>query len=306
MNKTMKTLQEAVDAYLAHLRLKNYSAKTVETRAYNFGKLLEWLEIRSIANIADVDANHLYSYQKHLYRVRKANGKPLQVSSQIAHLSAAKQLFMWLQKQGAILANPAIHIELPKMPKRLPRRGLNKQELKRLRALPNLNSKLGYRDRTMIELLLASGIRRAELCKLCIEDIDFEQQTLFIRLGKGQKDRMALFGKEAAKWLSSYLADIRPELENLKSGRAVFLSFRGSPLDPETLGQHMKGLFRKTKIEKEGACHLLRHTFAVHMLENGADSRIIQELLGHESLETTARYTQLDVRRLKKVYDACF
>jgi len=301
----MKTIHEVTHDHIEYLKVKNYSARTLETREYNYGKFTDWLTTHGLSLVEEIEPAHLLSYQKFLFRQKKRNGEPLAINTQVMNLSAIKMLFEWLQKREVIVGNPAVHIDLPKIPKRLPRRGLDAKELERVRAVNDLSNNLGFRDRVMLEVLYATGIRRAELCSLAVEDVYFDSNTIFVR-GKGNKERVVMFGAECRKWLTDYLKEVRPELENLKSGRAVFLSGRGLPFKPDTLGQHMKQIFRKAKIEKEGACHLLRHTFATNLLEGGADSRIIQELLGHESLETTARYTKLDVRQLRRVYDECF
>jgi len=302
----MKTFREATTQHLEYLRVKNYSENTVDTKDYSYRNFQEWMQRRSLEDLKDITPHIIESYQKYLFRQRKRNGDPLSVGTQTMHLSALKVLFLWLTKKGIVDKNPTLYLEMPKLRKRLPRKGLNADELRRLRAIPDLKSNLGYRDRTMIELMLSSGLRRFECCNLTIEDIDLDEKTVHVVAGKGNVERMVVFDGVAKKWLTNYLKQIRPELENMKSGRYVFLSFRGRPLNPDTLSQHMKSLFRKAEIEKEGSAHLLRHTFSMKLLMGGADSRIVQELLGHKSLETTQNYLKLDLRQIQSVYENCF
>jgi integrase/recombinase XerD len=154
----------------------------------------------------------------------------------------------------------------------------------------------------MVETLYSTGMRRSELARLDMGDLNQEKHTLYVRKGKGRKDRVVPVGERALQWLARYLDDVRPRLELAVSERALFLTSYGEAFNPDVISRMVTKFIKKAEIGRTGSCHLIRHTCATHMLEGGADIRFIQQLLGHEKLETTAIYTEVSIEQLKAVH----
>jgi integrase/recombinase XerD len=179
--------------------------------------------------------------------------------------------------------------------------------------LPDVREPMGLRDRAILEVLYSTGMRRKELAGLKLFDLDAERGTIMIRQGKGKKDRMVPVGERALAWVGKYLADARPRLvqepDDLsavprQAGGTLFLTNLGEAFSPNRLTQMAREYVDAANLGKKGACHLFRHTCATLMLENGADVRFIQELLGHAELSTTQIYTQVSIRKLKEIHTA--
>jgi integrase/recombinase XerD len=243
-------------------------------------------------------------YQRHLFHHRKTNGEPLAARSQKFLLSPLRLWFSWLVKQGHLLYSPAAELELPKVPQRLPKAILTAQEAEAVLAVPDLTTATGLRDRAILETLYSTGIRRMELTHLTVQDVDRERGTLMVRQGKGRKDRLIPIGERALAWIAAYRDRARPELVRLEDDGTLFLNSLGKPVKPFHLTMLVKGYVTKAAIGKEGACHLFRHTCATLMLENGADTRYIQAMLGHASLESTQIYTRVSIQALKAIHTA--
>jgi integrase/recombinase XerD len=157
----------------------------------------------------------------------------------------------------------------------------------------------------MLEVLYATGLRRAELCRLECPDVNTERGTVTVRQGKGNKDRVVPLGPRAAVWVERYVRQVRVRLLIDTRTPALFLTGYGGPFNPDVFSRMVSGWMARVGLEKRGSCHLLRHTCATHMLEGGADIRFIQQLLGHEKLETTAIYTEVTIRQLLEVHARC-
>ena len=175
-------------------------------------------------------------------------------------------------------------------------------ETERVLDMPDVETQLGLRDRAILETLYSTGMRRMELLGLRIHDLDEERGTLFIQQGKGKKDRIAPIGERALQWIERYVVEVRPHWLFEAGQQTLFLTREGMPISPSRLTQIVGSYVAASDISKEGSCHLFRHTAATLMLENGADIRYIQALLGHARLETTEVYTQVSIRRLKEVH----
>jgi len=160
------------------------------------------------------------------------------------------------------------------------------------------------RDRVIMEMFYTTAIRRLELIELQVFDIDYGRNTVFIRQGKGRKDRIVPLGERARAWLDKYRDEARPQLSTARDEGYLFLSVHGGPLTPKRLSGRIKNYVKKAGIDKVGSCHMFRHTAATLMLENGADIRFIQALLGHASLETTQVYTQVGINKLADIHAA--
>jgi len=169
-------------------------------------------------------------------------------------------------------------------------------------AMPDVREPLGLRDRAILETLYSTGMRRTELIRFGVFDLDQERGTVMIRQGKGKKDRMVPIGERAVRWIDKYAGEVRRELVLAPDDGVLFLTQEGEPLSTVRLSQLVRDYVRRAEVGKTGACHLFRHTMATAMLENGADIRYIQEMLGHAELSTTQIYTQVSIRRLKAVH----
>jgi len=295
------------DAYLDALRARNYSESTVETRGFDLKMFLGWAAERDLARAGQITRPILEAYQRWLWRYEKpgSGGKRLGWSTQRAKVGALKDFFRWLTRQNVILHNPASELELPRPEKRLPQQALTLAEIDRLLAVPDVADPLGVRDRAILELFYSTGLRRAELCRLELPDVNAERRTVTVRRGKGKKDRVVPVGARALAWIERYVREVRPRLSLDTRTAALFLSGYGEAFNPDVVSRMVSEWMKCAGFDRPGSCHLLRHTCATHMLEGGADIRYIQQLLGHENLETTAIYTEVSIRQLQEVHARC-
>jgi len=291
------------DTYLESLQSRNYSSQTVEGRFKSINHFLGWAAERDLKCAGQITRPILEAYQRGLWRCVKANGQRLGWRTQRERLSTLKDWFRWMTKQNLILHNPAGELELPRMEKRLPVAALTLAQIAALLNVPDIADPLGVRDRAMLEVFYGSGLRRMELCHLGLSDLNAERSTIMIRCGKGKKDRVVPAGARTLHWLERYLREVRPRLSLDTRTQALFLSGYGEAFNADVVSR-MVSVWLK-RIGARGSCHLLRHTCATHMLEGGADIRYIQQLLGHESLETTAIYTEVSIKQLQEVHARC-
>jgi integrase/recombinase XerD len=239
-----------------------------------------------------------------LYQYRKKNGEPLTFRTQNMRLRALRAWFRWMARQNHILHNPASELLLPRLENRLPKYILNVEEAEMVLAGPDVATIEGLRDRAILETFYSTGMRRMEVANLKLYDIDRERGTVMIRQGKGKKDRHIPIGERALAWVAKYIAEARTELLGGSDDGTVFLDRMGAAFDRVRLTTLVRGYIRKAKTGKQGGCHLFRHTVATLMLENGADIRVIQEMLGHAKISTTEMYTRVSIKLLKQVYEA--
>jgi len=293
------------DTYLEQLASRNYSEETIEGRRDAIKVFLNWCAERDLTRATQITRPILESYQRWLWRYTRQNGKRLGWSTQRLRISTVKDWFRWMTKQNLLMHNPASEIELPRMEKRLPGAALTVSQMESLLRIPNVGDPLGVRDRAMLELFYSCGLRRTELCRLDLPDWNAERGTIHIRRGKGKKDRMLPVGERASKWIEKYITEVRPLLCLDTRTQTVFLTGYGGAFNVDVLSRMVSTWMKQAKLEGRGSCHMLRHTCATHMLEGGADIRYIQQLLGHEKLETTAIYTQVDIRKLQEVHRKC-
>jgi integrase/recombinase XerD len=181
---------------------------------------------------------------------------------------------------------------------------LSADEAERVLAQPNVETPLGLRDRTLLEFLYSTGIRRAELVHLNIDDIDFARGVANVHAGKGNKDRVVPIGERALRWLQRYIDDVRPHYLFGEAQPALWLNYAGLRVGQNYVGHIVRNYILRSKIAKTGSCHLFRHTVATLMLENGADIRFIQAMLGHANLQSTQVYTRVSIAKLKEVHTA--
>jgi integrase/recombinase XerD len=293
------------DDYLQNLAVRNHAEGTIEGRRFALKTFIDWCHERELVKASAITRPILESYQAWLWRYRTKADKPLGISTQRDKLGTLKSYFAWLVRQSVIDANPASELELPRREKRLHEEALTPTQVEHIMAVPNIADPLGLRDRAMLEVFYATAIRRAELTRLEVSDIHTERRTLRVRKGKGGKDRVVPIGERAAHWLARYCAEVRPRLLVKVHEQALFLTSYGEAFNPDVLSRQVAATFKKAGLARSGSCHLLRHTCATHMLEGGADIRFIQQLLGHEKLETTAIYTEVTITQLQLVHERC-
>jgi len=236
------------------------------------------------------------------YRYRKANGRPMAVATQRGRLGAVQRFFAWLCRTHQLLANPASDLELPRKPPRGLPKGLSLEHVRAVLNIPDVTDPLGIRDRAILETFYSTGMRRSELTALDIGDLDASAQTIRIRKGKGGKSRVVPVGTVSLHWLEAYLEKTRPQLLVDPGEQALFLSGYGERMNSTYVGNWVTKTVKAADIGKRGSCHLFRHSCATHMLENGADVRLIQQLLGHARLDTTQIYTEVAIKALKETH----
>ena len=291
-------------AFLEWMRVKNYSEETVKNREQSLGYFITWAVDRGLHRPSDITKPILERYQRYLYHHRKSNGRPLSFRSQHSRLVPLRAMFKWLARNNHILYNPASELELPRLEHRLPRYVLNQAEAERVLAQPDLKDELGVRDRAILEVLYSTGMRRMEVVALELYSVDVERGTIMIRQGKGKKDRMVPVGDRALDWVDKYTREVRPGLVMEPDDGVLFVTNEGLAFTPNRLTQMVRQYVDAADIGKRGSCHLFRHTMATLMLENGADVRFIQAMLGHARLDTTQIYTQVSIRKLKEIHTA--
>jgi integrase/recombinase XerD len=297
-------LAAMLEQHLEALLIQNYSEVTVKNRRLQIGYFVDWCHQRSLAEPLEITRPVLEQYQRHLFYYRKKNGEPLTFRSQHTRLVPLRVWFRWMARQRFILNNPASELELPHLGYRLPKHVLTVQEAEQVLAQPDIQDPLGLRDRALLETLYSTGMRRREIANLKLYDLDTERGTLMIRQGKGKKDRVIPIGDRAAAWLEKYVREARHHLVVEPDDGIVFLSNLGEPFSLDHLTAVVREHVLAAQIGKQGACHLFRHTMATLMLENGADIRYIQAMLGHADLKSTQIYTQVSIRQLKQIHSA--
>lgn len=288
-------LEDVISQFLATIQVeKGVSPHTVS--AYQ-SDLLQWvafLRVACVEDIEQVNKMHVLDYVAHV----RARG--LAARSQSRQLSAIKQLFLFALRDKLISINPAADIDAPKQPKTLPHY-LSTAEIETLLEAPRQTTPRGMRDYAMLLTLYATGLRVSELVHLQLNDIDTTRGWLKAH-GKGSKERVVPLGEKALAALESYLTTTRPVLLKGLQSPYLFVARRGKPLTRQAFWEQLKRYARLAGITKNISPHQLRHSFATHLLEGGADLRAVQVMLGHSDLSTTEIYTHVNKERLKRLY----
>jgi integrase/recombinase XerD len=296
-------LTRYMDEHFEWMKISGYSLETLRARRVAIRRFIAWADERGIDDPREVTKPMLERYQRHLFYYRKEDGAPLTIGTQLGCLAPLKSWFRWLSREHHILANPAADLDLPRQKRRLPRCVPSVQEVEAIIGEADPTCPQGLRDRAMLETLYATGLRRMEIVGVSIYDVDLGRGLLWVRHGKGGRDRVVPLGERAGAWLSKYLAEVRPELA-VTGSEALFLTDYGEPISPRYVADKVKRYMSFAGVDKPGSTHLLRHACATHMLEGGADVRFIQEMLGHASLETTEIYTHVSIDKLIAVHRA--
>jgi site-specific recombinase XerD len=310
-------MEKAVAAYIADLEARRFSLSRRSHSEYTLSLVAAWLnEAHAITDWREVTESHLRGFLVYAERDhRSPQGRPVSAGTRKQWLTVIRGFFAWLHRRGRIIHNPAEPVTLPKVDRRLPH-VLNEEEIGRLIEMPDTSTILGLRDRALMEALYATGMRHGEACRLNVYDVDLRAKRVVIREGKGAKDRVTPLTENACHWLRRYLGESRPEIAAGKlwgkglrrkpratvASPALWLSVTGRRYSYQMIAQIIR--------EYAGECglkatpHTFRHCFATHLLRRGASIRYIQQLLGHDKLETTERYTHLTTEDLKAAITA--
>jgi integrase/recombinase XerD len=297
-----RSLATMLHRYLVWMETHHYAAETVYVRRTTLSMFLRWCAEREVHRAAEVSCAMVERYQRHLYYYRKRNGCPLSLTSQSHWLIALRSWFTWMTRERLIPTNPTTEMQLPREEKRLPRHALTESEAEAVFEQIDSETVFGLRDRAMLETLYSTGMRRRELGRLELPDIDRERGTVLIRSGKGRRDRVVPIGRRALAWIDQYLARSRPRLVVDHRSRVLFITKTGRAMHPNQLSMLVRRYVERAGITKPGGCHLFRHSAATLMLEGGADVRYIQAMLGHSSLATTEIYTHVSIQKLREVH----
>jgi integrase/recombinase XerD len=292
-----ETKDQLADQFLNHLRVEKGLAKnTIQAYSQDLTRFLAFLESHGDLSPLALTRDHISEYIGSLEGL-------LSKRSAARNLSALKQFFRFLVASGMIGASPAKLLSAPKIPLRLPV-VLSPSEVELLLAQPDPGARLGGRDKAMLELLYATGLRVSELVGLKVQNVNLEAG--FVRtLGKGSKERVVPMGAKAADALREYLLDERPALLRNRTSPYVFLNLRARPMTRQGFWKIIRQYGVQTGIQKEITPHMLRHSFATHLLQYGADLRSVQVMLGHSDISTTQIYTHVTRERLKEIHEKC-
>jgi integrase/recombinase XerD len=296
-------LTHYMNAHFEWMLVSGYAEDTIRARRVALRRFIGWCAERSLRDPKDITKPILERYQRHLFYYRKSDGRPMTLGAQLGYLAPLKTFFKWLTRENHIPYNPASELQLPRQPKHLPRHILSVQEVEAILAEADASTPQTLRDRAMLETLYSTGLRRMELPGLALYDVDLTRRIVMVREGKGRRDRVIPIGVRACAWVEKYLTESRPQLL-VAEVEALFVNDYGEPVTPEFLATKVKRYLLFAGIDKPGATHLFRHAMATHMLDNGADTRFIQAMLGHADLATTQIYTHVSIEKLKQIHDA--
>lgn len=289
--------------FLQTMRMRNCSERTIQAWTYILNRFINWCDERSIDCMSEINEEHVAAYRRSLFHYRNSKtGAALTFDTQAHYLIPVRRWFNWMKVQDFIELDPTKNIELPKSEDRLPTAILTADQVETLLNVPDINTRLGLRDRAILETFYSSGIRCGELIALDVYDISFERGILTVRQGKNKKDRVVPIGTRALSWVTKWTTDIRPDLLTDSSDQALFVTKNGNRIHPNALSKLVREYLVSIGITQRGACHLLRHTAATLMMENGADLRSLQQFLGHARLNTTQIYTHVSIKRLQEVH----
>lgn len=291
MNETSKELPLIVDQFINSLWLEDgLSKNTLDSYRYDLKQLAIWYSNRDIAQITKSEIQEYLAYRF-----------PLSKSRSIARLLAClRRFYRYLVRENIIHEDPTLMIEAPKPSKALPK-SLNENEVEELLKAPNTSDDQGLRDRAMLELLYACGLRVSELITIMVTEVSLNDGVIRIT-GKGDKTRLVPMGEEASHWIEQYLKSSRDNLLKEKKSKYLFVTARGGAMTRQAFWYLIKRYAVASGIKHVISPHVLRHAFATHLLNHGADLRVVQMLLGHSDISTTQIYTHVARERLKDLH----
>jgi integrase/recombinase XerD len=261
-----------------------------------------WCSRVGVEESGHITHDVLEGYQQHLAAWRKPTGDQLAPSTQATRLNPVIAFCRWLARKGKVVSDPSLRLVLPRQVRRLPARVPTLLETEAILRQPDTSTCKGIRDRAILEVFYCTALRRMELVRLRADAIDLASRSLHVRCGKGRRDRVVPLTPSTSEWIRRYALEVRPRLAGEVSVDAFFLTDYGEPFNKNRMGDLVKRYVVNSGFPAPGACHLLRHACATHMLENGADIRFIQALLGHADLSTTQIYTHVSIKKLREVH----
>jgi integrase/recombinase XerD len=287
---------ELLDEFSDALWLEDgLSRNTLESYRRDLNKFADWLEKQRGCGLLAASHADIQGFLAHLMGGQKAKA-----TSTSRAISSLKRLFRYLLRQNRIAADPTLQIATPKLPRSLPK-SLTEEDVELLLNAPDVDTPLGMRDRTMLEVLYASGLRVSELVSLSVAQVSLDMGVTRV-MGKGSKERLVPLGEESLDWVRKYLAEARPALLQGKLADALFVTQRGEAMTRQMFWYLIKKHARQGGLHKPLSPHTLRHAFATHLLNHGADLRVVQMLLGHSDISTTQIYTHVARERLKQLH----
>lgn len=286
--------QNDKDAFLSYLKnQKGYSLHTILNYDNDLKAFLSFLQQEGISVYKEIDYKMIRNYLNYLDK------KIFSKTTIARHISSLRSFYKYLLKEEIVSKNPMLFISNPKLDKKLPK-FLYEGEVEKLLSLPKLDNPKGIREALLLEFLYSTGVRVSELCSIQKKDISFSEKSVKV-LGKGNKERYVYFGKPLAELLKLYLEESRPYFEKARNDY-LFLNDSGNQLQDRRVRAIIDDLLKRSCADFHISPHTLRHSFATHMLNHGADLKTVQELLGHEDLSTTQIYTHISNERLRSVY----
>ena len=270
------------------------SRNTLESYRRDLRLFAAWLAAERGKTLLNAERVDLLGYLAYKFR---RHAKP---RSAARLLSSLKRLYRHLLREGKITGDPTLQVETPKLPRSLPK-SLTEEDIERLLAAPDVDKPLGLRDKAMLEALYASGLRVSELVSVAIAQVSQDMGVVRI-VGKGAKERLVPLGEEALEWIRRYVAQARPEILDGKRTDALFVTARGQSMTRQAFWQLIRRYAARAGLGKPISPHTLRHAFATHLLNHGADLRVVQLLLGHADISTTQIYTHVARERLKQLH----
>lgn len=295
-------LHEAAAEFVAWTVAVGLSSETARIRRAALDRFAAWCDGQAVCLPARLTHNHLEAYQAHLAVYRKADGNLIAATTRAARMNPVLAFCRWLSREGLVEDDPAKRLVMPRQARRLPSRVPTAQEIEEILDEPDPLTPSGIRDRAVLETLYSTALRRMELARLELKDLNLNALLVYVRSGKGARDRVVPLGGRAGQWIHTYLGEVRPVLSNGDKNRTLFLTDYGEPFERNRLGDMVRRHVVNSGFPGRGACHLFRHSCATHMLENGADIRFIQEMLGHAHLSTTEIYTRVSIGKLQDVH----
>lgn len=299
-------LNHLLFAFNEHMKVKNYAKATVAEYSRELQKFIDHLRETGITDIKHVTKDVLMSFQAGLMELATKEEKCYSLSTVAVKIRAVKRFFEYLEQSNQILVNPAEYLKEPKKESRLPRTVLTKEEAMKILDQPNLATRIGIRDRTVLEVFYSTGIRLEELINLTIFDCDLQGGMLRVNKGKFAKDRVVPLGRHAVRFLKEYISRVRPyytkRVRSTTGQRILFLNKYGSPLSTQVAAIMVRTYAKQAGIKKKVTPHVFRHTFATQLVKNGADITAVQKMLGHSTLSVTQIYTRVAGVEVKKTH----
>jgi integrase/recombinase XerD len=299
------TIADLILLYLRHLATLGRARLTIRAAKYGLRDFARFLTEMKVLSLGELSAEILSEYQQDLAFRLTDRGVPLALRSQGQLLAVAKNFTRFLKEEDYLLSDPGERIRLPKKPRRLPKVILTIDEMRQLLNGPDLRTNTGFRNRIVLEILYDTGIRRAEMAAIATADLDLDGGYIHIRSGKGDKDRVVPLSARVAGLIRSYLLSVRPAFVRDKDTGFLILNRWGDRMDANGIWAVVKRSASQAGIRKNISTHTCRHTCATHMMRAGAPVRHVQELLGHESLESTQIYTHVTINDLKEIHAKC-